>query len=640
MHDQKTHTLTLALRRIALLILTVGSTAIAASLMSQVMAAHGLGLIGVAGVALFTISFGWLAISFWTAVFGFCVRLIGGDPASLTIDASTPLGVRTAVVMPIYNEDPLRVSAGLEATLVGLERTGEGAFFDFFVLSDTRDAVHGQAERRMVEGLRRRHAASGIKIFYRRRPKNIGRKAGNIEDFVKRWGNAYAHMVVLDADSVMSGETIVSLARLMEGHPDAGIIQTLPVPANRETAFARILQFSSRLYGPVLASGLAFWTGGAGNYYGHNAIIRIAAFARHCGLPVLPGGAPLSGEILSHDFVEAAMITGAGYKVWIVPELAGSYEEMPANVIDYATRDRRWCQGNMQHSRLLSFPGLALMGRLHLSMGVASYLTSPLWLALLSLSTADAVQRAIEGPVYFKPGFNLFPNWPVATDFQIDLLLVMTLVALFLPKIMGLLLVLFSPVRRRPYGGLMGLLPSVLIETIFSTLLAPIMMLFQSLFVTAAFSGRSVAWEAQPRDDRGLSWREGLKRHAGQTLLGLAWAGSVYWIAPDFFWWLTPIFAGLAVAIPLSVLSSRSSLGLKLKHWGLFLTPEETRPPAELRRLRRALNRGLDAGAVPNGGEGQSDEEVLTPAENGAAMGHTPWPEKKPMLPEGVQDPA
>jgi len=640
MHDQKTHTLTLALRRIALLILTVGSTGIAASLMSQVVAAHGLGLIGVAGVVLFTISFGWLAISFWTAVFGFCVRLIGGDPASLTVDASKPLGVRTAVVMPIYNEDPLRVSAGLEATLVGLERTGEGAHFDFFVLSDTRDAVHGQAERRMVEGLRRRHADSRIKIFYRRRSKNVGRKAGNIEDFVKRWGNAYAHMVVLDADSVMSGETIVSLARLMEAHPDAGIIQTLPVPANRETAFARILQFSSRLYGPVLASGLAFWTGGAGNYYGHNAIIRIAAFARHCGLPVLPGGAPLGGEILSHDFVEAAMITGAGFKVWIVPELAGSYEEMPANVIDYATRDRRWCQGNMQHSRLLSFPGFRLMGRLHLSMGVAAYLTSPLWLALLSLSTADAVQRAIEGPVYFKPGFNLFPNWPIATDFQINLLLTMTLVALFLPKLMGLMLVVFSPARRRPYGGLMGLLPSVLIETIFSTLLAPIMMLFQSLFVTAAFSGRSVAWEAQPRDDRGLSWREGLKRHAGQTLLGLVWAGAVFWIAPAFFWWLTPIFAGLAVAIPLSVLSSRSSLGLKLKHWGLFLTPEETRPPAELRRLRRALNRGLEAGAPPTGGEGQSDEENLAPEENGAAMVHAPWPENKPMMPEGIKDPA
>ncbi|GGF33928.1 hypothetical protein GCM10011611_45220 [Aliidongia dinghuensis] len=638
MHDHKTQTLTLFIRRAALLILTVGSTGIAASLMSQVMAAHGLGLLGFAGVVLFTISFGWLAISFWTAVFGFAVRLIGGDPAALAADAARPLGQRTAVVMPVYNEDPLRVSAGLEATLVSLERTGEGAHFDFFVLSDTRSAEHGMAERRMVEGLRRRHAG-GPRIFYRRRPKNIGRKAGNIEDFVKRWGNAYAHMVVLDADSVMSGDTIVALARLMEAHPDSGIIQTLPVPANRETAFARILQFASRLYGPVMASGLAFWTGGEGNYYGHNAIIRIAAFARHCGLPILPGKAPLGGEILSHDFVEAALISKGGYKVWIVPELAGSYEEMPANVIDYATRDRRWCQGNLQHSRLLSFPGLRLMGRLHLTMGVASYLTSPLWLALLSLSTADAVERAIQGPVYFKPGFNLFPNWPVATDFQINLLLTMTLLALFLPKIMGVLLVAFSRARRRPYGGLIGLLASMVIETVFSTLLAPVMMMFQSLFVSAAFSGRSVAWEAQPRDDRGLSWREGLKRHAGQTLLGLAWAGSVAWIAPGFFWWLTPIFAGLAVAIPLSVLSSRSSIGLKLKRWGLFLTPEETRPPAELRRLRRALSRGLAPEPAVEPATDEHDETHLTPDENGVAMVHESWPEKKPMLPQaGVQD--
>jgi membrane glycosyltransferase len=617
-------TIAYTLRRLVLLAFVGGSTALATSLMVDVTAAKGLSWLGLGVLTLFTLLFAWLALSFWTAVMGFLVRIVGGDPMSLKAAPEGPITTRTAIAMPIYNEDTERVAAGLDATLASLNRTGEAGAFDVFVLSDTTEVAIAAREAAAIEALRARHP-SGPAIHYRRRTRNIGRKAGNIEDFVKRWGGAYPQMVILDADSVMSGQTLVALARLMQAHPEAGIIQTLAIPANRETPFARILQFASRLYGPIMASGLAFWSGGEGNYYGHNAIIRTAAFARHCGLPILPGRAPIGGEILSHDFVEAALIGRAGYKVWLVPDLPGSYEEMPANLIDYAKRDRRWCQGNMQHTKLLAFPGLTLISRLHLFMGVTSYVTSPLWLALLMLSTADAMDQAIEGTVYFKPGFNLFPDWPIATDFQVHLLVGITLAALFLPKIMATVLALASPSLRRSFGGTFGILASVLGETLFTSLLAPVMMLFQSQFIGTTLTGRSISWDAQPRDDRGLSWREGLVRHWFQTILGLAWGSATWAVAPEFFWWLAPVFAGLTVSIPLCVLSSRISLGLALKRIGLFLTPDETRPAGELRRLRRVLTTGLKFGPATLAAES------LVPAEQGLAMHALPWPTKRPV---------
>ena len=621
------HQIGMLARRIALFVLVAGTTATAAFLMAIVMGANGWTILRLAVLLLFTISFAWLALSFWTSALGFIVRIVGGDPASLwsNLEFDRPLVHRTALVMPIYNEDTDRVVAGLEATLAGLAAMADRDHFDVFVLSDTTKPEIGAREEQAMRALRARNA-SGVEIFYRRREKNIGRKAGNLEDFVRRWGGAYAHMIVLDADSVMSGDTIVSLAKLMEQNPEAGIIQTIPIPANRETPFARILQFAARLYCPVMASGLAFWAGGDANYYGHNGIIRLSAFSRHCGLPLLPGPAPLGGEILSHDFVEAALIQRGGFKVWLVPELAGSYEEMPANLIDYAKRDRRWCQGNLQHGKVIGALGLRALSRVHLGMGIASYLASPIWFLLLLFASADILERAIVGPVYFKPGFNLFPDWPVVKTQQIDTLIGLTLAALFLPKVMGLLLVIFNDDKRRSYGGLLPLLASVIGEILFSALLAPVMMLFQTLFVVTTFSGHVVSWDAQARDDRGLSWIEGVRRHLSHTILGVVWSGVMLAFAPDFFWWLTPVLFGLILSIPLSVLSSRVDFGVASKRWGLFLTPDETRPSAELRRLRRAIARGPGASVDASSNLGAGDP--LTPPESGLPMPHMEWPKE------------
>jgi membrane glycosyltransferase len=585
-------------RRIAFFALVAGATAVATSLMMQILDAGGLTPIGMAILVLFTITFAWIATSFWTAAMGFVVRLVGGDPMSLAAaDPAAPLRTRTAIVMPVYNEAPGRVIAGLEASLRGLIASRDAVNFDAFLLSDTTDPAIARAERAAFAGLRRR-LGPAIGLYYRRRERNLERKAGNIADFCSRWGGAYDHMIVLDADSVMRGATLIALARLMEARPETGIIQTVPVPTGRETVFARIQQFAGRLYGPSLAAGLAFWQLGDANYWGHNAIIRIAAFAAHCGLPVLPGRAPLGGEILSHDFVEAALMRRAGWKVWLVPDLEGSYEELPANVIDYAKRDRRWCQGNLQHGNLLNLPGLHWLSRVHLVMGITSYVASPLWLLLLVLSSADFISKALIGPVYFKPGFNLFPDWPVAKTGQIELLLTMTLAVLLLPRLFGLALVIASRSRRRLYGGFRALLASAGLEILFSTLLAPVMMLFQSNFVIVTLAGGSIAWEAQPRDDRGVSWAESARRMLPHTLLGAAWGALVLALAPQYIWWLAPVLAGLVAAIPLCRWSSRIDLGRKLRARGLFLTPEETAPPAELRQLRAAIAAGNAAGVA------------------------------------------
>ena len=275
---------------------------------------------------------------------------------------------RTAVIMPIYNEDTTRVFAGLDVVWSSLEARAEQAAFDLFVLSDTRKPEIGAAEELAWARLVERHEAQG-RIFYRRRKENLRRKAGNIADFVQPWGGAYDYAIVLDADSIMSGHALVTLAQMMDVHPEAGIIQALPTPAGRETLFARLIQFAARLNSLMLASGLAFWQLGEGNYWGHNAILRLRSFAAYCDLPTLPGKAPLGGDILSHDFVEAAFMRRAGFKVWLLTDLGGSFEEVPSNVVDFAARDRRWAQGNLQHLGLLPMRGLHWLSRLHLITG-------------------------------------------------------------------------------------------------------------------------------------------------------------------------------------------------------------------------------------------------------------------------------
>jgi membrane glycosyltransferase len=426
-------------------------------------------------------------------------------------------------------------------------------------------------------------------VFYRRRRERSERKAGNILDFVRRWGANYECMIVLDADSVMSGHALVTLARAMEAHPQIGILQSLPLPAGRETLFGRLIQFGARLQSRMLSAGLAFWQVGESNYWGHNAIVRLRPFAEHCTLPRLSGRPPLGGDILSHDFVEAAFMRRAGYEVRQLPELSGSWEEVPANVLDYAARDRRWTQGNLQHSRVLLFPRLHPLSRVHLVTGIVAYVSSPMWLALLLLSSLLSAIEAAKRVEYFFPGLqSLFPHWPQIRSGEIAVLFVLTLVVLLLPKVLGAILAMRDRGLRGQFGGSRRLCVSLLVEQLFSILLAPSMMLFHSTFVVQTLLGRSVSWNAQERSERGVTLREAFRRQKWHLALGVVWGGAMLWLAPQFFWWLTPVLAGLLFGIPLTVWTSRVSAGRTLRRMGLLLTPEETAPPPELVVLSRA----------------------------------------------------
>ncbi|HEX8986399.1 MAG TPA: glucans biosynthesis glucosyltransferase MdoH, partial [Rhodocyclaceae bacterium] len=558
--------------------------------MASVLPYHGHEPLEVALLALFAVLFFWVSAGFWTAVMGFAVLLAGGDrhaiSASAAADAPLDGEARTAVIMPICNEDVARVFAGLRATHDSVARAGDLAHFDFFVLSDSSDPDLRVAEVEAWFRLCRDAAAFG-RVFYRWRRHRLKRKSGNVADFCRRWGSRYRYMVVLDADSVMSGECLGRLARLMEANPEVGIIQSAPRAAGRETLHARIQQFANRVYGPLFTAGLHFWQLGEAHYWGHNAIIRIRPFMRHCALGRLPrrGRAPV--EILSHDFVEAALMRRAGWGVWIAYDLPGSYEEMPPNLLDELKRDRRWSQGNLINARLLAAEGLHAAHRAVFTIGVMAYLSSPLWFLFLLLSTALAAIHVLVPPKYFSQPYQLFPDWPEWHAAWAVLLFGATAALLFAPKLLSVALLWRQGTRG--FGGRLRLLAGVLAEMLYSMLLAPIRMLFHSQFVAATLAGRHAGWKSPPRSDEATGWREAAQRHGWHTALGAAWAVLVYWVNASYLWWLLPVIVPLLLAMPLSAWSSRASVGRWFRRAGLFLIPEEEDPPPELRCLRSWL---------------------------------------------------
>ncbi|MFO1114586.1 MAG: glucans biosynthesis glucosyltransferase MdoH [Beijerinckiaceae bacterium] len=565
-------------------------TAYGAYEMYRVVDVGGVTLLKWALLLLFVANFSWIALAFTSGVVGFVWSMIHGRALR---DMPAALSTRTAVVMPIYNEAPSRVFGSLQAIWEDVEATGLGGHFDWFFLSDTTDPDIWIAEERALIALRER-LGPDCRVYYRHRAKNTSRKAGNIADFVTRWGGAYPQMVVLDADSLMTGHAIVTLAARMEADPDAGIIQTLPLIINRNTLFARVQQFAARIYGPVIASGLSAWMGRDGNYWGHNAIIRTAAFAAHCGLPDLRGKPPFGGHILSHDFVEAALIRRAGYSVYMLPTLKGSYEESPPSLIDVSTRDRRWCQGNLQHTRLLPTKGLHWASRQHFLTGIFGYLASPLWMLQLVIGIMIVLQATYIRPEYFTSEFTLFPTWPRFDAERSLALFALTMSILLAPKFFGLILAMFDGETRRGAGGFIRLFVSGLLEIIMSALLAPIMMLVQSGHVMHILFGFDTGWNPQRRDDGSIPFQAIVRKHRSHMALGIASLIAGLLISPSLVAWMSPTIIGLILAIPISWASGQLALGLGLKRIGLLQTPEEKNVPPIADRAN-ALGRELAA---------------------------------------------
>lgn len=544
---------------------------------------------------LFVILFAHIATGFCTALIGFFIVNRGGDSARIvnTIDwadaVETPLA-GTAIIVPVYNEDVSRVFEGLRVIYRSLQETHRLEHFDFFILSDSDQPNQWIQEEVAWVELCKQVGGLG-RIFYRKRRQAINCKSGNVADFLRRWGRNYRYMVVLDADSLMTGQALVRLVAMMEKNPSVGIIQTAPRIVNGETLYSRIQQFANRLYSPLFLAGLNYWQQQDGNYWGHNAIIRIQPFIEHCCLPDLPGHEPFGGRILSHDFVEAALMRKAGRQVWMAHDIEGSYEEGPPTLIDSAKRDRRWCQGNMQHSWLLFARGFRPMNRLHLFLGIMGYVASPLWLLFLLLSTINVVQMVAHGgfvslPEDYTSVFGYDVQVPEALT-----LFAFTMLLLFLPKALSVMVTLRDRNLTKAFGGSTRLVGSALLETAVSALLAPINMLFNSRFVAFTLLGQGVTWITQRRGlvSNDHDWREPILTHASQTLIGLIWGISAFILVPHFFFWLSPVFAGMVFSIPLSIILSNARFGLATQRLGLFLTPEETRPTYELKRLRQNL---------------------------------------------------
>jgi membrane glycosyltransferase len=553
-------------RRWAVALVTFGIALLGLWLMSDVMGAGGWTTLKGVEIVLFGLLFTSLSFGFSQAFLGFLVLAEGHEPLKITntLGEDTPLA-STAVVMPVYNEHAETVFGNIRSLYDSLQERGELDFFDFYILSDSTDPSKAVEEELSWADICRQTNGFG-KIHYRRRKLPVNRKSGNIADFCRRWGHRHRYMVVLDADSIMTGKAVSSLVRLMEVNPRAGIIQTMPRLVKAETVFGRIQQFASRLYSPIFAAGLNFWQQGGGNYWGHNAIIRVSPFLSSCGLPGLPGKEPLGGRVLSHDFVEAALMRNAGWDVWFAYDLDGSYEGIPPNLTEYVKRDRRWCQGNLQHMWFLLAQHIRPISRIHLVQGILAYVSAPLLVLFVLVGALHAGLDHMNA----KPG--MFPSASAGVLF------LMTVTLLFGPKVLSLIHLYSRPREVAAFGGVIRVLVGAILETLFSVLTAPVLVWFHTRFVLRNLAGKTVVWNTQTRESSAEpSWREVVREYWPLPLLGIILSFLAWSISPNYLLWISPLLVGLILAIPVAHFSCHTSLFGKL-----FATPEELHPPKEL----------------------------------------------------------
>ncbi len=580
-------------RRWAFMFLIGLLTLMAMAFEMSVLGAEGWTPINIALLVLFLLLFTHVAIGFCQAFLGFLISMEGAPTAAALPDeekdfATLPV---TAIVVPIYHEEVAPVFARLQVMHDALRSLGAAERFHFFVLSDSTDREKAAEEE---HAWARFVAATGSagRVFYRRRALPLNRKSGNIADFCRRWGSQYRYMICLDADSLMSADTLVVLVRRMERNHRIGILQTVPQAINGRTIWSRLQQFSMSVYGPIFAAGANFWQQEESNFWGHNAIIRLAPFMQHCALPELPGRSAIGRRPMSHDFVEAALMRRAGWEVHLANDLRGSYEETPPTVIEHLKRDRRWCQGNLQHWPLALARGFRPVTRFHFLHGIFSFVASPLLVVVLLLGFVKNL-----GPAPLSDG--LFAD---AARAQTALILfAFTMLLLLLPKFLALGLALKSG-RAREFGGVAKMIGSAFAEILCSALIAPVFLYFHAKFVLFSLLGKKVEWHAQQRGcEEGLAWREAREVFGLTTLLGIFVSISTGWLTPGYFFWLLPIMLGWLLAIPLTALLGNRELGRAAQRLGFFLVPSELHPASEIQALKRAERHeelGSHAGAA------------------------------------------
>ncbi len=537
--------------------------------------AEGINLVEGLLLALISFNFFWISFTVCTVLLGMVSLSRQGRPQR----AARPQPLRVALLMPVYNEVPWNVLGNARTMLEDLRPRGGQHHYAIFILSDTRDPEIAAQEQASVEALRTT-LAPRLELYYRRRAENTDRKVGNITDWVSRWGGAWDAMLVLDADSLMTGRAITRLTDALAHDPGAGLIQSYPQLIGAQSVFARMQQFANGVYGIAFAEGLARWCGQEGNYWGHNAIIRTKAFATCAGLPKLRAFNGREQLIMSHDFVEAGLLRRAGWGVRFLPRIRGSYEETPPTLIDHALRDRRWCQGNLQHLRLLGSSGFRAVSRFHMFHGAVGYLMSPLWFALLVMWALIGQGKDASVLHYFSPDNPLFPQWPEMTETRHVLIILVMYAMLLAPKILGALALPLSGVRYSDFGGGGRFLASFLFEVVLSILYAPILMVQQMIAVFRTLFGVQGGWSPQARDGGRYGLRTLVLCHALETASGLALSAGI--LSGLVSVWLAPIAVSLTCAIPLSALSGVSAAGARR----LLRMPEDFREPAISRAAR------------------------------------------------------
>ena len=560
-------------RRIVFAVLVAVSVAAMLGLMAYTLGDGGLDIVDWLMLACFAVTLPWSVIGFWNAVIGFALMRFTGDPMARVTPwarsegADTAIAGKTAILVCVRNEDAARLQRNLAEMAAGLIATGAAAHLHVFLLSDTNRPDIAAAEQDMAAGLQARFGTV-LPITYRRRVTNPGFKAGNIRDFCEHWGRDFDFALVLDADSVMSPAAMMRLIRVMAANPRLGIVQSLVVGRPSLSPFARVFQFGMRLGMRSYTLGSAFWQGDCGPYWGHNAIIRLEPFIAHCALPVLPGHGPLSGDILSHDQVEAVLMRRAGYEVRVLPDETGSWEENPPTLLEFIRRDLRWCQGNMQYWRLLAMPGLRPVSRYQLGLAILMFIGSPAWVLFVALATFRGLLIKTQGPV-FRPESGM-------------LLFFLTMGMTFAPKIASVLDIVARPAAVAGFGGAARFLASVVMEMVFFTILAPIMAVAHTVFIGGLAVGRAIGWTAPVREDHRVTLAAAAQRLWVQTLAGLGLLAWFAVMAPGALGYGIPFFAPLMFAIPFAVLSARTDIGAALQRLKLAAIPEEVVPPSAL----------------------------------------------------------
>lgn len=514
--------------------------------------ADGLDTLDILRALLILISTLWLAWGAIQALIG--LTSFAHPPAH---DPAAPIRGRSVILMPVYNEDPLATFSRVAAMEASLRETGDPAQIHFAILSDTRNETIARRELVLFKHLVEDRNGMG-RFFYRRRENNVGKKAGNIEDFITRSGGAYDYAVILDADSLMEGTTILSMIRRMEAEDRLGLLQTLPKVIRARSRFGRAMQFSASFFSPIFARGLAMMQGETGPFWGHNAIVRVRAFAESCGLPALRGKPPFGGHVMSHDYVEAAMLARAGWIVRLDDDLGGSFEEGPENIVDHAKRDRRWCQGNLQHSRIIGAPGLRAWSRFVFAQGIMAYIAPLFWLGFILASIAAPILAP--PPDYFPIPYWPFPYFPPSEASKAISLAIGIFGLLLLPKILIATRAAFTG-RANGFGGARLAFLSTLGELAFSSLTAPVLLMYATRSVFQVLLGRDGGWPTNNRGVGTLTLGESFAASHWIVTIGTVGLAATWAFAPGLLLWLLPVGVPMIFAPALLRWSSLPSKG-------------------------------------------------------------------------------